>query len=692
MRSFGKQMWLVWFFVIAWAASAPASAGENLLKGGDAENPQEVQGWQALKAEVYTADKHAGNASYKRGPGYYTCYGDPIPVDLGKAYRLAGFFKGLDPVKPNRLTFGLRLLDQDKRELSSVFFNVMHQTEAELVEPAAQGTKTLFVSSAASRWGIYRSIAFDAKDDYSDLPNRTCSPLINKLEARGDRYEVTLGGPLGAAYPAGTKLRLHAGGSPYQGYAAADVFCPQEWTEYSAVISGVAPILTDANRLKFLPGTRFVQVFLTNLTEVLFDDLSFAEVEGVTPPPPVEVYCPPQLLLRATRPEALYQCGEEASFTFRLKQKGQIVKTGQPVAILYGAGGKELRRETLDLSQGEATISGTLTEPGFLTCVVQVSLDGKTFEDRAAAGFEPERIQPAAACPDDFMEFWQRSFDEIQQIPPDVQLTRLPDFSTDRYDSYKISVANLGGTRTYGFLSVPKQGPCPAIVSVPGAGSGVTTPPTYWAQRGAISLVVNVFHTELPAESAARAAAYRELNKEKWYFLQGLESRETYYYRKSILGVRRLIEYLRQRPDWNQRQLVMYGASQGGGFSLILSGLVPEITAMSASLPALCDWGAGPLAGWPQPGSDVEAARYYDAVNFARRVRCPALVSVGFIDLLCKPSSVYAAYNQLQGPKLIMNGPLTGHGSGEPMTAFDNYRDNWLAGQLGLADKTPPGD
>jgi cephalosporin-C deacetylase len=44
---------------------------------------------------------------------------------------------------------------------------------------------------------------------------------------------------------------------------------------------------------------------------------------------------------------------------------------------------------------------------------------------------------------------------------------------------------------------------------------------------------------------------------------------------------------------------------------------------------------------------------YFDGVNFAARARVPALFSVGLMDDICPPSTVYAAFNQYQGPKKI---------------------------------------
>ena len=57
----------------------------------------------------------------------------------------------------------------------------------------------------------------------------------------------------------------------------------------------------------------------------------------------------------------------------------------------------------------------------------------------------------------------------------------------------------------------------------------------------------------------------------------------------------------------------------------------------------------------------VEAVRYYDAMNFATRTKAGAVFTVGFIDLTCPPTSVYAAYNNLGGKKSIHNDPSAGH-------------------------------
>jgi cephalosporin-C deacetylase len=55
---------------------------------------------------------------------------------------------------------------------------------------------------------------------------------------------------------------------------------------------------------------------------------------------------------------------------------------------------------------------------------------------------------------------------------------------------------------------------------------------------------------------------------------------------------------------------------------------------------------------------------YFDCVNFAARTKVPALYSVGLMDVVCPPSTVFAAFNWHAGPKEIGVYPYNGHEGG----------------------------
>jgi len=56
---------------------------------------------------------------------------------------------------------------------------------------------------------------------------------------------------------------------------------------------------------------------------------------------------------------------------------------------------------------------------------------------------------------------------------------------------------------------------------------------------------------------------------------------------------------------------------------------------------------------------------YFDGVNFAARAQCPALFSVGLMDEVCPPRTVFAAYNHYAGPKQIRVWEFNHHEGGQ---------------------------
>jgi cephalosporin-C deacetylase-like acetyl esterase len=193
-----------------------------------------------------------------------------------------------------------------------------------------------------------------------------------------------------------------------------------------------------------------------------------------------------------------------------------------------------------------------------------------------------------------------------------------------------------------------------------------------WAREGFLALDINAHG--IPNGKPDRF--YQELanGSLKEYRTQGRESRDTVYFLGMFLRLVRAIDFLTAQPEWDGRTLVVHGSSQGGAQSIVAAGLDSRVTFFAAGVPAMCDHtgaAVGRISGWPKlvpNGADgkpdaraLEAARYYDAMNFASRTRAAGIVTVGFIDTTCPPTSVYAAYNALKGTKEIFNDPPSTH-------------------------------
>ncbi len=255
-------------------------------------------------------------------------------------------------------------------------------------------------------------------------------------------------------------------------------------------------------------------------------------------------------------------------------------------------------------------------------------------------------------------------------------------------DVYHVSMLNAGRSRVFGLLALPKAaGKYPAILGVPGAGVHKIGPMIELAEKGAITLAIDIHGIPLTLDPDVYAAlANGALNG---YWTYNLDSRERYYYRRVYLGCVRANDYLTSLPEWNGRDLAVTGGSQGGALSIVTAGLDPRVKALAASYPALSDMAGyteGRAGGWPHvfraagEGSHrtpekLAAAAYYDVVNFARRLKAPGMYSWGYNDQTCPPTSMYAAYNVIRAPKQLVLALETGHGRVPEQTDVIN---GWL--------------
>ena len=175
--------------------------------------------------------------------------------------------------------------------------------------------------------------------------------------------------------------------------------------------------------------------------------------------------------------------------------------------------------------------------------------------------------------------------------------------------------------------------------------------------------------------------SYKQLaaGKLRGYSHSGKTDRDTVYFKGMFLRIVRALDFLTSQPEWDGRTVAVVGHSQGGAQALVAGGLDPRVTFIGTGVPAMCDHTGATINrinGWPKivpvvdgkPDSKIQdAVRYYDAVNFASRCKAEAIMSVGFIDGTCPPTTCYAAYNQLKGKKQIVNVPTMGHAAPAPV-------------------------
>jgi len=382
------------------------------------------------------------------------------------------------------------------------------------------------------------------------------------------------------------------------------------------------------------------------------------------------------------RPDGIYRQGDPVTFAVQMLEDGRPVAGRKLFYTIKGDGGLEQKGQATSALE-PVKITARLDVPGWICLKVNgTDADGKSIPwwkltGIAGAAVDPFQVKAGQTVPADFDEFWAQQKAALAKAPKN--LTETPgtlERDADRFKAYHVKVDIGPGLRPLTALVTIPSDAAPkslaAQLSFPGAGirsAGFQT------EDGKITLSMNVHGIEdlQPAEY------YSKLRQEglSGYTRLGAKSRETYYYRGVFLRILRALEYVKARPEWDGTNLAVAGGSQGGGLALVAAGLDPDVSLCNAGMPAMCDhlgYARNQYSGWPQlvaPDAktnqppDPEVAKtsgYYDAANFATRIKADTEVSIGLLDTTCPPTSVFAAFNNLAArKKTLWIFPEAGH-------------------------------
>lgn len=404
-----------------------------------------------------------------------------------------------------------------------------------------------------------------------------------------------------------------------------------------------------------------------------------------------------ELKARADRADAKYEAGRKATFLCEIT--GDAAAVSDLSYVLRKGGRTEIGR-----GQGrEAT--ATLDEPGTILAEFKAkTAGGKEIKALAGAVFSLEGIQPSAPRPADFDEFWAAKIKELNASPVHAVLVK-GDSGKENLEYAKITMEGFRNTKIQGQLARPKRaGKFPALLVVQWAGVyGLDKGWALWP-AGEGFLVLNISAHDLPIDEKPEFYKAQSDGPLKNYTAIGRDDREKNYFLRMYLSAYRAADYLTQHPDWDGKNLVVSGTSQGGLQALMVAGLHPKVTAAMANVPAGCDQTgilAGRSCGWPALGNwlqgdeqkrTLDVARYFDVVNFAPAIQCPVLVSAGMIDETCPPAGVFAAANRTRGPREILVLPRSDHqGVGNAQKAMFDRSGSWRRAVLQGQPLPPPG-
>ncbi|MCA9833390.1 MAG: acetylxylan esterase [Thermomicrobiales bacterium] len=291
--------------------------------------------------------------------------------------------------------------------------------------------------------------------------------------------------------------------------------------------------------------------------------------------------------------------------------------------------------------------------------------------------YRPDRNKPA-----DFDTFWADTLADARRH--DLAVTFAPvDVGITAHDVYDVTFPGFAGQPIRGWMLVPKHrdGTVPCVMEYLGYGGGRGFPHSY-------TLIASAGFAHFVMDTRGQGSAWQRgdtpdagASGEPQYpgFLtRGLSSPSEHYYRRVFTDAVRAVEAARSHPDIDGR-IVVSGGSQGGGISLAVAGLVDDLSGVYTSQPFLCHYRRAATCTDAAPYSELKSyfaqhvdrveqsfatLDYMDGMNFSARANAPARFNVGLMDMVCPPSTVYAAYNHYAGPKSMDIYQFNGHDGG----------------------------
>ena len=385
--------------------------------------------------------------------------------------------------------------------------------------------------------------------------------------------------------------------------------------------------------------------------------------------------------------DGFYKCGETATCRILLKKSGVPLKDTKARLILKKEG-KIIDKVEFVTDGKVKEFTGKMNDPGWLYFGFEVLdpkgkvLKGSNVQKHRAkpsivaeAGvlFDADKIVSPNSCPEDFDEFWRGRREALDKIPLEVKLTEIK-CKEKNVKLYGVEVKCLGKRPVTGYLAVPLgdvTGKCPAVVEFLSAVNNDVNPavPVSRAARGTLAFYASWHGLPTGMDKEYYAKNIRSANLRGRY---GITDRDTWVTGEIYYRVIRALDFVKSRPEWDKKNLVVVGGSLGGAQSAAAAALDKDVTLALVGVPTFAEFdnrktirsGHKLLARRKDLAQDeraYKAVSYFDIVNMAARTKCEVFVCTGFTDETCPPSNVFTYYNALKCKKFMSTNPYTGH-------------------------------
>ena len=332
-------------------------------------------------------------------------------------------------------------------------------------------------------------------------------------------------------------------------------------------------------------------------------------------------------------------------------------------------------------------------------------------------GVNPTQIVSAPDKQQDFEQFWADAKTQLDAIPVNAKLTKIPAKSGSKRTVYLVEMQSIPDGQSgdpvtiRGYYAEPSDGKRhPVKVHYQGydseyrPGGDSATP---WCIDASSDTDESARYAEFILSTRGQSVNNRKASERvdgidedftntygDW-FAFNFGNKDGYYYRGAYMDCVRALDFLATRSTSDMDNLFAEGQSQGGAFTYAAAALSGYT--FKAIAPAITFMGDFPdyfqIVSWP--GNVAKANQgdmtddemyaflsYFDTKNLATMVSCPVITSIGIQDNVCPPHTNIAPYNNVltaeENKQVIYNAELqhatNANWNSDLMAFFEKYR------------------